>query len=87
MFKIAIIVSQNSKFCSQMPFPTGKCYEGESLYCSSIVYLFIYGHGYVSFSFLCIYNLIFFMFIRFSAILLVKTTDSYLHELCTAYFT
>ena len=28
------------------------------------------------------YNLIFFMFIRFPAILLVKTTDSYLHEFC-----
>ena len=27
------------------------------------------------------------MFIRFPAILLVKTTDSYLHELCTGYFT
>ena len=32
-------------------------------------------------------NLIFFMFIRFPAILLVKTLDSYLHELCTGYFT
>ena len=28
------------------------------------------------------YNLIFFMFIRFPAILLVKTIDSYLHEFC-----
>ena len=27
-------------------------------------------------------NLIFFMFIRFPAILLVKTIDSYLHEFC-----
>ena len=27
-------------------------------------------------------NLIFFMFIRFPAILLVKTMDSYLHEFC-----
>ena len=32
------------------------------------------------------YNLIFFMFIRFLAILLVKTIDSYLHELCTGVF-
>ena len=31
---------------------------------------------------LWIYNLIFFMFIRFPAILLVKTIDSYLHEFC-----
>ena len=29
-----------------------------------------------------LYNLIFFMFIRFPAILLVKTIDSYLHEFC-----
>ena len=29
-----------------------------------------------------IYNLIFFVFIRFSAVLLVKTMDSYLHEFC-----
>ena len=29
-----------------------------------------------------VYNLIFFMFIRFSANLLVKTIDSYLHEFC-----
>ena len=37
------------------PFPTGKCYEGEGLYCLLIIhlfiYLFIYGHGYASFSF------------------------------------
>ena len=32
-------------------------------------------------------NLILFMFIRFPAILLFKTIDSYLHELCTGYFT
>ena len=32
--------------------------------------------------FLFCYNLIFFMFIRFPAILLVKTMDSYLHEFC-----
>ena len=46
--KTAIIVSQNSKFCIQNKFPTGKCYEGEVLYCLSIIYLF---HGYVCFSF------------------------------------
>ena len=33
------------------------------------------------------YNLIFFMFIRFPVILLVKTIDSYRHELCTGFFT
>ena len=32
-------------------------------------------------------DLIFFMFIPFPPILLVKTTDSCLHELCTGYFT
>ena len=31
-------------------------------------------------------NLIFFMFIRFPAILLVKTIDSYLHEFCARVF-
>ena len=32
-------------------------------------------------------KLIFFMFIRFPAILMVKIIDSYLHELCIEYFT
>ena len=39
---------------NRSPFPTGKCYEGEGLYCLLIFFLFIYGHGYVSFMHICI---------------------------------
>ena len=45
-------------------------------------FMFMFGTSYVA----LINNLIFFMFIRFPAILLVKAIDSYLQELCTGYF-
>ena len=61
MFKTAIIVSQNSKFCSQKQgtdrlFPLVNAlkeidYIVYRLFIHLFIYLFIYGHGYVSFSF------------------------------------
>ena len=45
-----------SKTRNRSPFPTGilKCYEGEWLYCLSIIYLFIYYLWIYKFQFLCI---------------------------------
>ena len=54
------------------------------------VFLFFFFFFFVNYFLFCYpyeNNLIFFIFIRFPAILLVKTVNSYFHELCTGYFT